>query len=151
MTTIIRQGDKCSVPGTVPLIKHYGICVGFARDGQTLFVHNVADGVVLVTGEGFAAGRPITVEQRAQPGQEGLVAQRALALRGRKYDLLVFNCEHAANLAANGMSESKQVQRAVVAGLGFAVLAYLNQDGTSVDRNGYRRNGSGQFASRRWW
>jgi hypothetical protein len=149
--TIIQQGDKCSVPGTVSLIKHYGICVGFAQDGQALFVHNVAEGVVLATEQGFATGRPITIEQRAQPGQESIVARRALALLGRKYNLLGFNCEHAANLAANGVAESKQVQRGVIASLSLAVLAYLNQNGTSVDQNGYRRNSSGQFASRRWW
>jgi len=149
--TVIHLGDKCSVPGRVLLIKHYGICVGFGSDMRPVFVHNVADGVVMATEQGFAEGRPIAVEQRAQPGMESTVAQRALALRGRKYDLLAFNCEHAANLAANGMAESKQVQRAVAASLSLAFVAYLNKNGTSVDRNGYRRNSGGQFASRRWW
>jgi hypothetical protein len=147
---MIGQGDKCWVQ--LPLKRHYGVCTGFGSDGRPLFVHNTFDGgVVQTTEHGFAGGHPIHVEQRAQPGQEASVAQRALNLIGRQYDLFTFNCEHAANLAATGRAESKQVQGAVkLVGLGL-LLAYFNQNGTSVDRNGYRRNGRGEFASRRWW
>jgi hypothetical protein len=151
--TTVGVGDKCSVQSKwSPIVKHYGICVGFAQDGAPLFVHNTAEGGVLLTTEqGFASGRLITVEQRAQPGQQAVVAQRALALQGRKYDLLGFNCEHAANLAANGAAESTQVQRVVAAGVGGFLLWLTNENGTSVDRRGYRRDSNGRFASRRWW
>jgi hypothetical protein len=151
--TTVKLGDKCSVPGKLsPLIKPYGVCVGFAANGSPMFVHNVAEGVVLAAEHGFAQGRVITIEQRALSGHESVVAQRALALVGRKYDLFTFNCEHAANLAANGRAESKQVQRGVVAAsVGGLLLWLANENGTSVDRSGYRRNGGGRFASRRWW
>lgn len=101
--------------------------------------------------ETFAKDRPIHIEQRAQPGEEELVAGRALALVGQNYDLLQFNCEHVANFAANGRAESGQVRRAIVGVAGAVFVALLNQNGTSVDDNGYRRNRYGRFASRRWW
>jgi hypothetical protein len=147
---MIAQGDKCYVQSF--LKKHYGICTGLWPDGRLWFVHNRPDGGVVHTPrEGFAGDAEIHVEQRARPSQGAAVAQRALDLVGRSYDLLGFNCEHAANLAANGAAESKQVRNVVATGIGFAFLAWVNQNGTSVDRSGYRRDGSGRFASRRWW
>ncbi len=147
----IMQGDKCWVQGSK---KHYGVCTGLGADGQLWFVHNTPTGGVEHTNvTAFAWGRPIHVEQRAAPGMEAVVVARALALIGRQYNLLFFNCEHLANLAANGKAESPQVQQGVVLTsiIGGFVLALLNQNGTSVDGNGYRRDSSGRFASRRWW
>jgi hypothetical protein len=43
------------------------------------------------------------------------VVRRSLSLLGQQYDLLNFNCEHAAYYAATGIKRSPQ--------LGFAVLA----------------------------
>lgn len=147
---MIRQGDKCWVRSG--LTKHYAICTGHSPSGRPCFVHNTpAGGVEHVLEETFAKGRPIYIEQRAQPGQEESVAARALALVGRQYDLLGFNCEHVANFAANGRAESGQVRRALVSVAGAVVVALLNQNGTSVDESGYRRDRYGRFASRRWW
>lgn len=154
MSNSIKQGDKCWVQQNK---KHYGVCTGFGTDGELWFVHNtIKGGVVHSTRKGFAGNRPIVVEQHAAAGFEQIVAARALSLVGRNYNMLSFNCEHLANLAVNGTAESKQVQAGMAfAGLGtmfFAVVAaVVNENGTSTDENGYRRNGSGQFASRRWW
>jgi hypothetical protein len=115
-------------------------------------VHNTPDGgVEHVPEQAFTQGRAIYIEQRAVAGQETLVVQRALALVGRKYDLFAFNCEHAANLAANGRAESSQLQGMVRLGLAVAGLMLVNQNGSAVDENGYRRDASGRFASRLWW
>ena len=148
---MISQGDKCWVQSSK---KHYGVCTGVGPDGQLWFVHNTRlGGVVHTTWKDFAGAWPVHVEQRAQLGQEAAVAERALSFVGQRYDLLFFNCEHVANLAANGKAESKQVQQGVVVtGIVSAILlALANQNGTSVDQHGYRRGGSGRFASRRWW
>lgn len=147
---MISQGDKCWVQVNK---KHYGVCTGFGSDGEPWFVHNTREGgVVHTTRKGFAGNRPIQVEQRAQPGQVANVVARALSLVGRTYDMLFFNCEHLANLAANGQAKSRQVQQGVMATgfLSLLFLALVNQNGTTVDDNGYRRNSSGRFASRRW-
>lgn len=148
---VIRMGDKVWVQG---IKKHYGVCTGYGSDGEPWFVHNVADGgVVHTTRKGFAGNRQIYIEQRAALGNESVVVARALALVGRAYDMIFFNCEHVANLAANGAALSVQVQIGVtvVSILSAGLLALVNQNGTSVDAGGYRRNGSGQFAARRWW
>lgn len=94
---MISQGDKCWVQLNK---KHYGVCTGYGSDGEPWFVHNTRDqGVVHCTRKGFAGNRPIQVEQRAAPGSEYDVAVRALSLVGRDFNMLSFNCEHAANLA----------------------------------------------------
>jgi hypothetical protein len=148
---MVRQGDKCWVRLNK---KHYGVCTGHDTDGEPWFVHNTREGgVVHTTRKGFAGNRPIEVEQRATPGHESAVATRALTYVGRQYDMLFFNCEHLANLVVNGEAESKQVQQGLLwTAVATAFLAVVaNENGTSVDGGGYRRNGGGQFASRRWW
>jgi hypothetical protein len=151
---VIQQGDKCWVQLNK---KHYGICTGYGADGEPWFVHNTRNrGAVHETRKGFAGNRPIYIEQRAPHGQGGTVAARALELLGRDYDMLFFNCEHLANFAINGEAESKQVQQgvlltalsAVVVGV---VATIANENGTSIDANGYRRDASGRFGARRWW
>jgi hypothetical protein len=146
---MIVAGDKCWVQTTK---KHYGVCTGHGPDGELWFVHNTREaGVVHTTHKGFAGNRPVYVEQRAEPSQAPEVVARAYSLVGSNYDLLSFNCEHVANLAANGSASSPQVQFAVTGILAsVAFLALLNQNGTSVDRQGFRRDNHGRFASRRW-
>lgn len=145
-------GDKCWVQTNK---KHYGIVVGFDRRGEPVFVHNTKRGGVVKTAvEGFAGyrRRPIQVEQRAPAGKGHVVAQRALSYVGQRYNLLSFNCEHMANLAQTGKAESKQLQEGVfwASVIGLVAAAVANENGTHVDRNGYRRNSRGQFANRRW-
>ena len=147
----IRLGDKCWVQLKK---KHYGVFVGFNQYGEPEFVHNIKDGgVVRTSRKGFAGRRQIHIEQRAPRGYERQVVQRALGLVGCEYDMLTFNCEHMANLAVNGQATSAQVQKGFILGLVGTVLGALlvNNNGTHLDANGYRRNKKGQFASRRWW
>jgi hypothetical protein len=146
----ILEGDKCWVQGRK---RHYGVCTGLGRDGQLWFVHNTPSGGVEHTPiAAFAGGQPIHVEQRPAPGTEHIVVARALSLVGRQYNLLFLNCEHVANWAVTGKAESPQVQQRVLwTGVAGLFLAFLNENGTSVDRQGYRRETGGRFASRRWW
>lgn len=154
MSNVIQQGDKCWVKTTK---KHYGVCTGRGEDGKLWFVHNTrVGGVIHSTLKGFAGNKAIFIEKRAAPGHERNVANRALSLVGREYHMLSFNCEHMANLAANGTAESRQVQAGAVWAtltLMFSGLlaAIVNENGTSVDTNGYRRNGNGKFAKRLLW
>lgn len=145
----IVKGDKCWVQGRK---RHYGVCVGHDWSGRPEFVHNTpAGGVVYSNRQGFGGSRAIMVEQRAPAGRVDEVVARAWALVGKEYNLLFFNCEHVASLALTGKAESPQVQAGVGWSLfGLLLLAIVNNNGTSVDGNGYRRNSSGRFASRRW-
>jgi len=134
---MINRGDKCWVQLNK---KHYGVCTGIGSDGALWFVHNTREGgVVHSTRKGFAGNREITVEQRAARGHADAIVNRAVSLVGRDYAMLSVNCEHVANLAANGAAESKQVREgAATAGLAMVFLSMLtavvNQNGTSVTR-----------------
>jgi hypothetical protein len=147
----IKKGDKVWVQGDWK--RHYGVCVGHDLLGNLIFIHNSpAGGVTCADRRGFAGRREIQVEQHAPLGHVEKVVGRAWALCGRDYNLLFFNCEHVANLAVSGQAESPQLQRgvALLSALGLLFVA-LNNNGTSTDRNGYRRDSSGRFAARRWW
>jgi len=156
----LKQGDKCWVM-TDNGKKHYGVCSGFDEAGVPWLVHNTRDGGVVHTErKAFAGRRAVHIEQRAPEGAEALVAARALGLVGREYSVLNFNCEHAANLAANlaatGKAESKHVQDGMaMAGAGAlaltVLLALVRENGTAMGGDGYRRTTTGQFGSRRWW
>lgn len=122
----LSLGDKLKVPKDL-VIDHVGIFVGAVRlaDGtivERAVVHNskVHGSVVLDTVEGFAVNGRVEIVQRAIPGTEHDVVQRALALLGRAYDLTDFNCEHAANLAQTGVASSPQLS-----GWAFAAGALL--------------------------
>jgi hypothetical protein len=140
----IRVGDLCSVQQ--PFKLHYGVCVGRNSRGELVFVHNTPDGgVTYATESAFARGRPITAAAPSLPREE--VVRRARALVGQRYDLLAFNCEHAANFAASGKAESLQAQRGVALAGIAAVLTLWPRKRTRVDCYGYRRDRRGRFAS----
>jgi hypothetical protein len=68
---------------------------------------------------GFSGGRPIRVLSRVRGSwiEQEQAVQRAMGLIGQRYDLLTFNCEHAAYYAQTGVARSPQ--------LGFAALCLL--------------------------
>jgi len=151
----IEKGDKCWVYiGAVT--KHYGVCIGHDAQGTPRFIHNTArhGKVTYATLAEFSGGKPVHVELRAMPGRADEVVRRAEQHLGTAYNLITFNCEHLANLATTGEATSWQVKAAggifgflaVVGGLALA-----NNNGTSIGSDGYRRDGSGRFATRRWW
>jgi hypothetical protein len=144
------RGDLCWCQGS--LKKHYGICTGLGPDGEPWFVHaTIDDGVVSTTRKGFAGKRPIHIEVRAEPDAAEVIVGKAWAQLGQPYRLFASNCEHVARLAATGRRESKQLQAGVTVGsiVGLVFLAIANENGTSIDHNGYRRGSDGRFASRR--
>jgi hypothetical protein len=122
----LRLGDKLKVPKDL-VIDHVGIYVGAVRlaEGTIIeraVVHNskIHGRVVVTALEGFAVNGQVEILQRAMPGTESIVVQRALDLLDRAYDLTDFNCEHAASLAQTGVASSPQL-----AGWTFATGALL--------------------------
>jgi hypothetical protein len=107
---------------------HIGIYVGWMR-GRNCVVHNDKfGGVVLSTLEEFSDNQPVHIHKKAPDDYfvRTMIKGRAMALLGKKYDLLTFNCEHLANLVQSGKSESPQLQGAVLLFLciiGVAALA----------------------------
>jgi len=112
MRTVVQTGDLIRVQrlGYV----HVGVYVGPSWDRRDVVHNDKWGGVVLSTLAEFAGGAPIELHKSANCGyhERRAIAERAKALIGRKFDLLSFNCEHAASLALSGQSESPQLQAA---------------------------------------
>lgn len=125
---MLQAGDKVEV--NCGLYKHVAIYRGHQWDGRD-FIHNAKNGCVsLATVDEFAAGKQIFLCEAAPDDyfQRQAIIERAMSLLGTKYDLINFNCEHFANYAQKGRSESPQLAAgaAVLALLGIfaAVLAF---------------------------
>lgn len=154
---VLKIGDKIWVPGPY-LTKHYGMYIGrYFDDRRGLIehavVHNskVQHGVVIDSLARFSGGKEVQIERRAVPGYEDVVAQRALALVGTKYDLLGFNCEHMVNIAQSGEHKSEQLRNAAGVAFGAALVALIagSGDRPRYDRNvGRYRDRQGRFVSR---
>jgi len=130
MSNILNQsfGSAPYVPQVGDIIRvsrflynHVGIYVGIRPLDHRDVIHNDKHGgVVLCTLAEFAGGMPIYLEKLAPRDRSarGAVVGRAFSLIGRQFDLLEFNCEHAANWSQTGKMESPQLK-------GFAVLGFL--------------------------
>lgn len=109
--------------------KHVGVYVGSRPFSDQCVIHNAkSNGVILSNLAEFSAGAEVFIHQKATGNyfERQAIATRALALLGQKYDLLQFNCEHAANLAQRGVAESPQIVGLAVVSLiacGIAVLS----------------------------
>jgi hypothetical protein len=100
--------------------KHVGIYVGQHSYGNRCVIHNAkGNGVILSTFQEFAGGDSVFIHQKAAGNyfERHAIAKRALSLLGQEYDLLKFNCEHAAHFSQNGVAESPQMAGAVVLAL----------------------------------
>ena len=108
--SVLEIGDVIRIDR--PGYKHVGVYVGTRWFDRRDVVHNrKGGGVELTTLAGFSGGSEIFIHQKATGDyrQRQDVAKRAMQLLGTKYDLLTFNCEHAANLAQRGKAESPQL------------------------------------------
>lgn len=114
----LQIGDKLRVPVRLG-VYHYGIYVGPCGPYGEDVVHNdKGGGVQLVGFRIFAAGQPVQVVSRARSWYEGwVIRDRALSLVGTRYDLLNFNCEHAANYAEAGVAFSPTLRGSAFLGL----------------------------------
>jgi hypothetical protein len=109
---------------------HVGIFVGPRRfDGYDVVHNDKGNAVILSSQADFAQGSPIQIWKKASGNifEREAIANRALALLGRRFDLLMFNCEHAANLAQSGRAESPQLVGAAFLGLALLGLFALSR------------------------
>jgi hypothetical protein len=101
--------------------QHAGVYIGNQGFEPDCVVHNVkGHGVIMSSLADFSEGTEIFIRHKATGNHYDrlTIAQRALSLLGTKYDLLNFNCEHAAYYAHRGMAESPQIAGAAA----FAVI-----------------------------
>jgi hypothetical protein len=118
ITSQFQVGDKIYVQRLG--YRHVGIYVGprFAKGKNGCVVENDREsgGVILSDLTEFSDGNTTHLESRVARNyyEQELIAQRAMSLLGKKFDLLTFNCEHAANWAQTGNAESPQIQHAFI-------------------------------------
>ena len=109
---------------------HVGIYVGRRRfDGCDVVHNDKGNAVILSSQADFAQGSRIQIWKKASGNglEREAIANRALALLGRRFDLITFNCEHAANLAQNGRAESPQLVGAAFLALALVGLLALSR------------------------
>jgi len=110
--------------------RHVGVYAGPRFDRRDVVHNNKFGGVVLSSFAEFSGGSPVYIQQKASGDyfDREIIKQRALSLLGKKYDLLLFNCEHAATFAQSGQAKSPQLQGFALLGLLFVGLAVLARD-----------------------
>jgi hypothetical protein len=146
---MLQIGDKITSSGILG-IRHAGVYVGPYGAFDHAVVHNSKrDGMVVV--EDLSAFGPYGVAQSAPPGRGWSVREAALRLRGTRYDLFTFNCEHFASFVQEGKARSPQLAGGLLLGgvlslLGLAAgLAPRGTYDPVVDR---RRDSKGRFTRR---
>lgn len=109
--------------------RHYGVVAEGGPRGISV-VHNDKDaGYVHETYYREFSGGAIVylVSRKAQNDRErSIIALRARSLIGTKYELLNFNCEHAANYAETSEAVSPSVGKIVL--LGLALFVFSGKD-----------------------
>lgn len=121
----LQNGDMIEVVGKFPFPRHVGIYA------NGLVIHNHKSCCVQVTDlQTFSGGRPIRLLSRVVGSwvEQQYVVQRAYSLIEKKYDLLNFNCEHAAYYAQTGMAKSPQLGFAILAGLALLLVGVALAD-----------------------
>jgi len=113
-----------------PFSTHYMVYAG-VHNGQYLVAENQTGvGVRFFDLNTALAGNSIKRFEKfgGTESQRSLVLPRIHQMLGKKYDLVVFNCEHFARWIANEKIESKQVKVASTAALigGAAMLTSKN-------------------------
>ena len=156
MSSNIPVGAVCTVPSRIPFAKHYFVCVGHDWAGRPEFIHGAYPVACRATLAEAAGGQEVTIVHRPSTYHEARdIVARAKSWLGTPYGLFTRNCEHLATHAVSGVPSSGQVAVGLVAGfallVGIGVAVAANSNGTTVDSNGYRRNGKGQFGTTRYW
>jgi hypothetical protein len=120
----LQIGDKLKVEGFLGVIDHYGIYVGPRGPNGEDVVHNDKSGGVSLVHYSMFTSEPDCYFERVANNwyEREAIAQRALSLLGKEYNLFFFNCEHVANWAQTGMPFSAQLQGVVTVGLMAAVI-----------------------------
>jgi len=109
--------------------QHVGVFIGQHGFNPLCVIHNAkADGVIMSSLVEFSEGDEIFIRHKATGNhyERMNIAQRALSLLGTKYDLIKFNCEHAAYYAQRGVADSPQIAGAAALTVIVAGLAILS-------------------------
>jgi hypothetical protein len=123
----LQPGDRLVLPKSdLGFVQHHAIYIGNDIYGNRQYVENyIGKGVQMVNENHlFRDGFYLT---RIEPFagndfQRQLAINRAIALIGKRYDLVNFNCEHYANIVQYNKPYSRQVGNGILATLMLAVI-----------------------------
>lgn len=113
---------------------HVGIYTGSSWFGGPDVIHNnKGGGVERTTLAQFSGGSPVILHRRVTQNyfEQLQIVRRAESLIGKAYDLILFNCEQAANWAQIGKAVSPQLQTVGFIGLivGLVSMVALGRRG----------------------
>jgi hypothetical protein len=133
MNSIVKQhnlkpADRIIVPKRgFEIVQHHAIYLGQNRYGEDLIAENTIDhGVRIISATEFFKDitRIVRIEKfLGNDFQRRQAVQDAILLKGTKYDLLDFNCEHYASYVQTKIPESKQINNGAKI-LGFIALLF---------------------------
>lgn len=120
----LQNGDLIEVVGV-----GFPRRVGIYAAGRGVIHNHKSCCVIFTSLTEFSGGRSVRVISRVvgSPFDQEQVVQRAFSLIGQQYNLLKFNCEHAAYYAQTGVAKSPQ--------LAFAALCLLGLVGALAFRH----------------
>ena len=118
----LQPADRVVIPKSdFRIVQHHGIYLGINGNGTHLFAENDFEkGVRIVSASDFFNGicKISRIEKFLGNNlQRHSSLQRAIALQGKTYNLIEFNCEHYSNLVQHNVSESPQLQKGFFIGL----------------------------------
>lgn len=130
----LQPADRLVVPkSNARLVQHHAIYLGLDENGIEWIAENIiGNGVRIVSATDFLmnAIEVTRVERfRGTLAERQQAVQNAIALIGTNYDLLLFNCEHYANVVQHQQKVSNQVKTGLALGLaGLLVGILFNND-----------------------
>jgi hypothetical protein len=119
------KGARIATPGPAGTI-HEGILDYDAQGRPWVIENSKLSGQVVYRPIG--AGEGWRLVEVAPQGQESLIVMRALALRGKRYDVATYNCQHFVSEVYSGEPTSWQLPQYLFTA-GLALLAVLPEQG----------------------
>lgn len=124
----LKAGDRIVEPlFQTRLSKHHVLYLGWDKNFQEWIAENHSlFGVRIIRAEDyFATVKRIDRIERFHGSdyERQRIVNRAIALQGKSYNLISYNCEHFVNDAIHSKSESKQVTNGLLVTLG--IVAFL--------------------------
>lgn len=114
----LQPADRVVLPKKgFPMIKHHAIYLGVNNLGQHLFAENDSTNGVQIVEHNYVFDDINEIYEiirfKGNPNERQKAVNNAIALKGKKYDLINFNCEHFSEYVQNGVSKSNQVEKTV--------------------------------------
>jgi len=129
----LKPGDRIKEPiFKTGISKHHSIYLGVDQNGHEWISENKRnEGVRLIKAcEYFKYGKSYTIIPfKGTYMQRTAAVKRALAVLGKPYDLILYNCEHYANYVQLGKPVSQQVLNTIIFTLTVIVIGNIFSNG----------------------